>query len=117
MKREECPRHRYEPSHALLHAAVAGLLSVASVACSSEPSSPEGESGDPRITSSEQVANLSAEEFRTRCDERSGVVEDIPHCGGLNTCKGFSYDVTTQLLSEHTCKGAATCTGWNCVVD
>ncbi len=60
---------------------------------------------------------LTADEFEAQCDERSGVVEYIPHCGGLNTCKGFSYDVTTGLLSEHTCQGAATCQGYNCVVE
>jgi hypothetical protein len=60
---------------------------------------------------------LDAAGFEALCDDRAGAVEIIPHCGGLNTCQGFSYDTTTGLLSEHTCQGAATCAGWNCIVD
>ncbi len=97
----------------LAAAALLGLLAVALVACSAEPDA----LGSGRITSSEPVAGMTAEEFAARCEQRAGVVEDIPHCGGLNTCKGFSYDTTTSLLSEHSCKGAATCAGWNCIVD
>jgi len=40
----------------------------------------------------------------------------MPHCGGFATAKGFSYDNGTMLLSEHTCHGANTCGGWNCVI-
>jgi hypothetical protein len=62
------------------------------------------------------VAELTVEEFTEQCDLREGTVEVIAHCRGLNTCQGFSYDITTDLLSEHTCKGAVTCAGWNCLV-
>ena len=102
-----------QPSSSLLCAALAGLLCAVPVACSTES---DAESSA-HITSSKAVANLSADEFKAQCDDRSGVVEVIPHCRGLNTCKGFSYDVTTGLLSEHTCRGAASCTGWNCLLD
>lgn len=70
----------------------------------------------PHITSSENVGPMTLEQFTALCDKRSGTVEVMPHCGGFATAKGFSYDSTTQLLSEHTCKGANTCAGWNCVV-
>lgn len=91
-------------SQPLRLAALAGLLTLS--ACS-----------DPELTSSETIVDMTEAQFRERCDHRGGVVEVIPHCGGLNTCKGFSYDMTTDLLSEHTCKGAATCAGWNCKID
>lgn len=102
-----------QPSSSLLCAALAGLLCAVPVACSTESDA----DSSAHITSSKAVANLSADEFKAQCDARSGVVEVIPHCRGLNTCKGFSYDVTTGLLSEHTCRGAASCTGWNCLLD
>jgi len=70
----------------------------------------------PHITSSENVGPMTVEQFTALCDKRSGTVEVMPHCGGFATAKGFSYDSTTQLLSEHTCKGTNTCAGWNCVV-
>jgi hypothetical protein len=68
------------------------------------------------ITSSEAAGVLTEEDFKALCDARSGTVELMPHCGGFATAKGFSYDNGTQLLSEHTCAGANTCGGWNCVI-
>ena len=70
----------------------------------------------PHITSSKNVGVLTVEEFTALCDKRGGTVEVMPHCGGFATAKGFSYDATTQLLSEHTCMGANTCAGWNCAI-
>ena len=70
----------------------------------------------PHITSSQNVGVMTAEQFTALCDERGGTVEVMPHCGGFATAKGFSYDSSTQLLSEHTCQGANTCGGWNCVI-
>ena len=67
------------------------------------------------ITSSKQVANLDVDGFTALCDARHGTVEVMAHCGGLASAPGFSYDTGTQLLSEHSCKGANTCAGWNCV--
>ncbi len=70
----------------------------------------------PQITSSTKVENLDAIGFKALCDERGGTVEVMAHCGGLATARGFAYDTTTSMLSEHTCKGANTCSGWNCVI-
>jgi hypothetical protein len=70
----------------------------------------------PHITSSENAGAVTVEQFTELCDKRSGTVEVMPHCGGFATAKGFSYDSTTQLLSEHTCKGSNTCAGWNCAI-
>ncbi|HYP77517.1 MAG TPA: hypothetical protein VEQ59_19875 [Polyangiaceae bacterium] len=68
------------------------------------------------ITSSKNVGVLTEADFKALCDARGGTVEVMPHCGGFATAKGFSYDNGTQLLSEHTCAGANTCGGWNCVL-
>ena len=70
----------------------------------------------PHITSSEAAGVLTEEDFRALCDARGGTVEVMPHCGGFASAKGFSYDNGTKLLSEHTCAGANTCGGWNCVL-
>lgn len=70
----------------------------------------------PHITSSQAVGVLTVDDFTALCDQRAGTVEVMPHCGGFASAKGFSYDMTTELLSEHTCMGANTCAGWNCVV-
>jgi len=104
----------------LLVAALAGLLASTS-ACSSDDSSsssgsPSGD-GAPHITSSTLVEGMDAAAFQALCDERHGTVEVMAHCGGLATAKGVSYDTETQLLSEHTCKGANTCGGWNCIIE
>ncbi len=96
----------------LLQAALVGLLCVAVPACGSD----DDESA-PHVTSSKHVENLDAAGFQALCDARGGTVEIMVHCGGLASARGFSYDITTQELAEHTCKGANTCTGWNCVTD
>ena len=70
----------------------------------------------PHITSSQNVGVMTEEQFKALCDERGGTVEVMPHCGGFATAKGFSYDTSTELLSEHTCHGANTCGGWNCAI-
>ena len=71
----------------------------------------------PHITSSTAAGVLTVEDFTALCDERGGTVEVMPHCGGFATAKGFSYDTGTQTLSEHTCMGANTCGGWNCITE
>ncbi|HEX2877653.1 MAG TPA: hypothetical protein VHP33_40670 [Polyangiaceae bacterium] len=101
------------PSDELRAAALAGLLCLATVACSHERAPQEGEG---HITSSENVGVMTEAEFTVLCDERGGTVEVMPHCGGFATAKGFSYDNATLLLSEHTCAGANTCGGWNCAI-
>ena len=97
------------PSSKLVTAALAGLLSLVSPGCAGDDSS------RPEITSSQQVANLDADGFKALCDARHGTVEIMAHCGGLASARGFSYDTGTQLLAEHSCQGANTCAGWNCV--
>jgi len=102
-------------SQRLLGAALAGLLCLATPACSSNDD-PAAGSQTPTITSSVVVGAMTEEDFTAKCDARAGTVEVMPHCGGFATAKGFSYDYTTQKLSEHTCKGANTCAGWNCAI-
>lgn len=123
-------------SHALLSAALGGLLCLASAACgaSTEPTEVEAEASssggaasgqagcdagvdpNPHITSSETIADLTLEAFTADCNTQNGVVEVHPHCGGVNSCRGISYDSDTDTLTEHTCRGANTCTGFSCVV-
>lgn len=106
------------PSSKLLHAALAGILALSVTGCGDDNGkSTAGASTSPEITSSEQVESLDADGFKALCDARSGTVEVMPHCGGFATGRGFSYDTTTSELSEHTCKGANTCAGWNCLTD
>ena len=97
----------------LINAAVAGLLCLATSACSTDKPSPPA-AGE--ITSSQLVADMTEEKFTALCDERGGSVEVMPHCGGFASAKGFSYDLGTQELSEHSCQGANTCGGWNCAI-
>lgn len=59
---------------------------------------------------------MTLEKFKALCDAKNGTLETHPHCGGANSCAGFSYDQTIQVYSEHECKGLNTCTGWTCVL-
>ena len=102
------------PSDRLRGAALAGLLCLSAVACASKDEAKPGD-GTAHITSSKAVGVLTEAQFTALCDERDGTVEVMPHCGGFATGKGFSYDNATLLLSEHTCAGANTCGGWNCL--
>ncbi len=76
-----------------------------------------GAPASPEITSSTEVVGLDAAGFKALCDERCGTVEVLVHCGGLATARGFAYDTTNSMLSEHTCAGANTCAGWNCKLE
>jgi hypothetical protein len=96
-------------STALWSAAVAGLLG--GVACDGEGAGAGGE-----ITSSVVDPDMTQEAFAAACDEEDGTLELHAHCGGENSCKGFSYDTDTDVLTEHTCKGLNTCAGYSCVV-
>jgi hypothetical protein len=68
------------------------------------------------ITSTDAARGLTIETFRAMCDRRGGYIEIHPHCGGANTCRGFSYDEGTGDFTEHTCAGLNTCNGWSCVI-
>jgi len=61
-------------------------------------------------------ATMTLEIFTKMCEARGGKLELHSHCGGANTCKGFSYDTATQALTEHSCKGWNTCAGYSCVI-
>ncbi len=89
------------------------MRSIATAACGDD----EARRGPGEITSTREVGPLDEVAFKALCDERHGTVEVMPHCGGFATGAGFAYDITTEEISEHTCKGANTCTGWNCVTD
>ncbi len=88
-----------------------------SASTSSDSGSSEGGSAEPMgILSTKVIADLTLEQFSEECQEAGGVVETHSHCGGANTCKGFSYDSDTDVYSVHTCRGYNTCTGFSCVV-
>jgi hypothetical protein len=91
----------------LLQAALAGLLSLSLPACG-------GDDDEAGVTSTQQV-KLDVDSFKALCDERGGTVEVMAHCSGLATGPGFAYDIATEELTEHTCKGVNTCAGWNCL--
>jgi hypothetical protein len=117
----------------LLVAALGGLLSI-NEACSSASSSAGGSTGatipdapipatgcdagvlpNPSVTATTAGA-LTQAELQAKCDAQQGIFELQPHCGGSNSCRGFSYDSETQVLSEHTCRGMNSCGGFSCVV-
>jgi hypothetical protein len=103
-----------KPSRALLTAALSGLLTTAGTACGSD-SHAEGD-GAPRVTASRLEPEMTLERFTEECDAQGGTVELHAHCGGVNTCQGFSYDDATHELTEHTCRALNTCSGYSCVV-
>lgn len=70
----------------------------------------------PQILSSETVSPWDQQAFTALCDERGGWVQVHPHCGGANSCRGFSYDSDTNVWTEHTCRAVNTCTGFSCIV-
>jgi hypothetical protein len=70
----------------------------------------------PYVTSTTNVATMTQEQFTALCDARHGTVEIPPHCGGFNTCMGFSWWADTGDLTEHTCRGMSSCVGFSCVV-
>jgi hypothetical protein len=106
------------PCPTLLSAALAGLLCLAVVGCTSDDDgTAETDPSAPGvITSQEIVEGMTEADFTEKCDARGGTVEVMPHCGGFATAKGFSYDQTTNELAEHTCRSANTCGGWNCAI-
>jgi hypothetical protein len=116
----------FGPSSALVTAALAGLLGL-TAACSSDAKDPAA-SKDPitlpdggqmepgEITSSVVDETMTLEKFTADCDTRGGKIEIHPGCHGANTCKGLSYDDGTFVLTEHTCAGLNTCSGYSCVV-
>jgi len=68
------------------------------------------------ITYSDAAPDTSLETFTALCNTAGGHIEIAPHCGGMNTCAGFSYDYATGVYTEHTCAGLNTCGGYSCVI-
>lgn len=68
------------------------------------------------VTKSVVDPAMTLEIFTKMCEARGGTLELHSHCGGNNTCKGFSYDTGTQTFTEHSCKGWNTCAGYSCVL-
>ena len=137
-------RTRSAASHALLSAALGGLLCLGT-ACSSGPGGGGGAStggtggsatdagqdaaalpyctnlADVRTVTSTTVETLTEAQFKTMCDAKGGSFEIVAECSGHATCKGFSYDDGTvsgnpPQLTEHTCRGVNTCAGYSCVI-
>jgi hypothetical protein len=137
---------RASPSRALLSAALGALLWLSPPACagSNQAEPPSASSGgssgpatssdagtadaggtpfecdggvspNPSITSTTSGAMTQAG-FMSLCAEQNGVFEIIPHCSGGSHCRGFAYDLDLQELMQHSCRGANTCAGYNCVV-
>ena len=80
------------------------------------PTELEAASEEPTILASELRPDMTLEQFTAECDAVQGTVELHAHCGGVNSCRGFSYDDETHLFTEHTCRGLNTCSGYSCVV-
>lgn len=68
------------------------------------------------VTYTDAATGISLETFTAACDSAGGYVEIHPHCGGMNSCAGFSLDTDRATYSEHTCAGLNTCTGFSCVI-
>jgi hypothetical protein len=68
------------------------------------------------ITATDAAFGITIETFTALCDRAGGYVEIHPHCGGANSCKGFSYDEGVHTWTEHTCAGLNTCNGFSCVI-
>lgn len=69
------------------------------------------------VTSTRDWPGLTLEEFTKMCDDAEGTVELHSHCGGVVSGRGFSYDSTIGVFTEHTCRGYNTCTGFSCLLD
>jgi hypothetical protein len=57
-------------------------------------------------------------ELSEMCDERNGFLQVHGSCGGVSTCRGFSYgdwEEESQLV-EHSCSGVNGCAGLSCVL-
>lgn len=90
----------------LLSCAVAGMLSL--VGCSEE--------SGPRVISSVEDRTMTTSTFTARCTQDGGLVQTHAVCGGVNACRGYSFNKYDFVLTEHTCKAMNTCGGISCVV-
>jgi mono/diheme cytochrome c family protein len=109
----------------LLHAALAGLLSLGSVACGDKEKADKNEENAPvttmtqtpnsKITSEKVDKSITLTSFLDLCKSRTGLVQTHANCSGNNSCKGVSFHSESGKLSEHTCSGANICAGISCV--
>lgn len=105
-------------SRALLTAAVCGLLG----ACGGQaveqepPLGCDDPAATPTVTASRVLEDMTLEQFSEACEARHGTLEIHPHCGGVNSCRGMSFDETIQTFTEHTCRGQNTCAGYSCII-
>jgi hypothetical protein len=111
----------HPPNRALLVAALGGLLGASSACTTSSGSLPAavcttGVSDSPAVTSTTVDATMTLATFTAECNQRGGQLETEPHCGGLNGCRGVSWDTGTATLTEHTCRGTNTCAGYSCII-
>jgi len=71
---------------------------------------------DEKTISSEQQEYTFAE-LTKMCDSRGGYIQVHGSCGGVNSCRGFSYGdwgPGAATLTEHSCSGANGCAGLSC---
>jgi hypothetical protein len=100
---------------ALLSAALAGLMGAPGCQTDqpdmpTDASMPEG-----KVISTMVEPEMTLDMFTAECTDQHGKLEMHSHCGGMNSCKGFSYDTSSHVFSEHTCKALNTCSGFSCV--
>jgi len=117
LKRSTVADTKLKPSRTLLSAALCGLTCAGLFACGSSDDEPKTNHNMSGVVTSETPApDMTLEKFTAECTARGGTVEMHSHCGGMNSCKGMSYDESTGVLMEHTCMGLNTCAGYSCVV-
>jgi hypothetical protein len=68
------------------------------------------------VTSTTVDPTMTLTTFTDECNQRGGVLEVEPECGGHNSCRGISWDTGTETITEHTCKGMNTCAGYSCII-
>jgi hypothetical protein len=72
-----------------------------------------------KVTSQDDKTFYTFAQLKTRCEERGGYMQIHATCGGVNSCKGFSYGdwgPDEHAYTEHSCSGANYCKGFSCVV-
>ena len=71
---------------------------------------------DRQIVRLDAATGLTLDAFTVMCNGLGGFVEIHPHCGGMNSCSGFSYDTNDGTFTQHNCASLNTCTGYSCVI-
>ena len=71
---------------------------------------------DRQIVHLDAATGMTLESFTVMCNGLGGFIEIHPHCGGMNSCSGFSFDTNDGTFTQHNCASLNTCTGYSCVV-